>query len=356
MEENLLELIENFKRNKGLFEKYNEASIKNAVILRVLKVLGWDPFNPKEVYPEYSIRDNRVDYALRHNDKNVVFIEVKKASEDLGKYQEQLLKYAFQEGVKLAILTNGISWWFYLPLREGSWEQRKFYTIEIYDQESNKIVKSFVDFLSKDNIISGKAIDNAENIYKSKQRKSLIEETLPKAWQKIITEPDDILVELIAETTERLCGYKPENDTVEQFLKTLVEPSLNLTDTRKLLGQEKMSSVSKKYLQDYTWRSIKSFTFKGRRYPVNTWKDLLVNLLNIIFGDKSEQFDRVFALRGPRKPYFSKNKGDLRAPRRIANSEIYVETNFNANKIVEISKQLLTIFGYQESDLTIEVE
>jgi hypothetical protein len=51
--------------------------------------------------------------------------------------------------VGLAILTNGISWYFYLPLQEGSYEQRNFYTIEIYDQESEEIVKKFEEFLSK---------------------------------------------------------------------------------------------------------------------------------------------------------------------------------------------------------------
>ena len=36
-----------------------------------------------------------------------VFLEVKKIGEDLESYQGQLLMYAFEEGVKLAVLTNG---------------------------------------------------------------------------------------------------------------------------------------------------------------------------------------------------------------------------------------------------------
>jgi len=216
MNEELLNLINDFTKDKRLLS-FDEAATKQAVILRILKVLGWDPFNVDEVYPEYSVGGKRVDYALRYNGRNKVFIEVKKVNEDLEKHQEQLLNYSFQEGVKLAILTNGISWWFYLPLREGSWEQRKFYTIEIYDQKKEDIVRKFEEFLSKENVVSGKAIENAENLYKSRQKQQLIKETLPKAWTKIITEPDELLVELLAEVVERLCGYKPDNEMVEQF-------------------------------------------------------------------------------------------------------------------------------------------
>ena len=102
-------------------------------MLRILSLLGWDIYNIDEVVPECSVGSQRVDYTLRHSNASEVFIEVKKVGEDLEKHQEQLLNYSFREGIKLSILTNGISWRFYLPLHEGSWEQRKFYTIEIYE-------------------------------------------------------------------------------------------------------------------------------------------------------------------------------------------------------------------------------
>ena len=128
MKEKLLQLIQQLKLDKRLVS-FDEASTKQAVILRILSLIGWDTFNIDEVVPEYSIGGKKVDFSLRHSNANKTFIEVKKIGEDLEKHQEQLLNYSFQEGVKLSILTNGITWWFYLPLHEGSWEQRKFYTI-----------------------------------------------------------------------------------------------------------------------------------------------------------------------------------------------------------------------------------
>jgi hypothetical protein len=103
-------LVESLKNDRRIVS-FDEAATKQAIVLRILSMLGWDTFNVDEVTPEYSISGKKVDYSLRVNNANKTFIEVKKTSEDLENYhnQEQLLGYSFQEGVKLAVLTNGIS-------------------------------------------------------------------------------------------------------------------------------------------------------------------------------------------------------------------------------------------------------
>jgi predicted type IV restriction endonuclease len=111
--------------------------------MRILANLGWNPFNINEVKPEYSVAGRRVDYSLRIYDANKVFLEVKKMGEELDRHQDHLLDYSFKEGVKLAVLTNGMTWWFYLPLQEGSWEQRKFFAIDILQQEPAHIADRF---------------------------------------------------------------------------------------------------------------------------------------------------------------------------------------------------------------------
>ena len=345
MNEKLLAFVKEVQKNKQL-NSFNEESTKQGVILRMLASLGWDPFNPNEITPEYSVGGKRVDYALRYNDSNKVFIEVKKIGEELEKHQEQLLNYSFKEGVQLAILTNGISWWFYLPLREGSWEQRKFYTIEIYDQDANDITSKFVDFLSKENVISGEYIINAERVYKSRQKQYLIKETLPKAWDKITKEPDELLVELLAETTEKLCGYKPDSESVERFLKLIT------TKTAPPPIQKPRYRMPYK-TGNYTGRSIDYFEFKGKRYNTNSWKDMLIQVCEIMFVDHRNDFNKVLKLRGSKIPYFTKNKNELRAPERIKGTDIYVETNLSANSIVRRLHQIISLFGYSDKDISI---
>lgn len=355
MNEKLEKLINEYKTTKQLIT-FDEAATKQAVILRILSSLGWDPFNVDEIYPEYSVGGKRVDYALRQNGKNKVFIEVKKINEDLEPHQEQLLNYSFQEGVRLAILTNGISWWFYLPLNEGSWEQRKFYTIEIYDQDSNDITEKFEMFLSKDNVISGRAIINAENIYKSRQKLSLIKDTLPEAWEKLIMEPDELLVELLADTTEKLCGHKPDNEVVEQFLMKINQAIVQRGEEPSNLKRPKKEQryLAKSLVKNYTGKSVVSFIFEGKRYPIQSWKELLIKICKIVLSIHKDQQEKVFNLIGRKRPYFTKNPDELRSPERINDTDIYVETNLSANSIVKLAKSLLTIFGYSNRDLSIE--
>jgi hypothetical protein len=157
MIEKLDTFIENIKRNPDLSE-FDEASTKQAIILPILQMLGWNIFNTNEVKPEFSVEDGRVDYSLRLNDSNEVFVEVKSTSESLEKHEEQLLDYAFREGVELATLTNGITWSLYLPTKKGDWKTRKFYTIDIIQQEPRDAASKFADLLLKTNVLSGTAL------------------------------------------------------------------------------------------------------------------------------------------------------------------------------------------------------
>ena len=222
MHEKMKSIISEIRSNDQIYG-FDESTTKQVVILRLLDAVGWEIFNEKEVTPEYSMAGKRVDYALRLQDANKVFVEVKKISEDLENHQEQLLNYAFQKGVKLAILTNGVAWWFYLPLKEGNWEQRKFYAIDIIQQNIDDIATNFIDFLSRESVKSGKAINTAENIYKGQVKKTEINKNMPNAWNKLISEPDELLVELLGETLEKLCGFRADNSYVEHFLKEYQE-------------------------------------------------------------------------------------------------------------------------------------
>lgn len=218
MIEQLTAFIERLKANPKV-SAYDEAATKQAIILPLLHLLEWDIHNIDEVTPEFSVENRRVDYSLRLNNSNEFFIEVKKPGKGLEDYQEQLLGYSFRQGVELATLTNGMTWWFYLPTKKGDWKARKFYTIDIIQQESNDIASKFVDLLSKNSVQSGKAVQHAESIYKGQLKNNKIEVALPEAWNSITSKPDTLLIDLLAETTEKICGFKPDTEQVKRFLE-----------------------------------------------------------------------------------------------------------------------------------------
>lgn len=279
MQKKLLEFIKSIQKNNSL-NSYDEASTKQAIILPILSFLGWDVFNRNEIFPEYPVGNKglKIDYSLKYNNENKVFIEAKRVKEDLESesHQKQILNYSFQEGVKLAILTNGITWWFYLPLQEKSWKQRKFYTIEISEQNTEEIEQKFNEFLSKENVISGKAIENAINIYKSKQRKKDIEETIPKAWEKIVEEPDKGLVDLIAETTEKLCGYKPKMVEVNNFIKKkMVNRFDNEMGEIGKLEKNRSNIINKTIVRSSISNKTFWFVNVGDRGNTRNWQDCI---------------------------------------------------------------------------------
>ena len=74
-------------------------------------------------------------------------------------------------------------------------------------------------YLSYTQVSSGAAIDAAREDYKNVSRGRQMLSTLPEAWSKLVAEEDELLLELLADKVESLCGFKPDVDTVARFLR-----------------------------------------------------------------------------------------------------------------------------------------
>jgi hypothetical protein len=358
MKENLIKAINEIRSDSSLLIS-DEASIESAIILRLLSLLGWNPFDINQVKPEYTVESKRVDFSLRISGTNKAFIEVKRPNENLEPHQEQLLGYSFKEGVKIAILTNGVTWWFYLPLNEGSWEQRRFFTADFMEQPPESIAERFIALVSKDNIASGKAVKNAEDLYQSRQRKAVLREALPKAWHKLISDPDDLLVDLLIETTEKVSGFRPEIDDVEKFLDGIAHPVLSDSGTPLSPVPPKAYPTARHRVpvlssDGYINKRIVSFTLLGKTHRPRNWKELIVTVSEEMYRRHPTEFDRALMLRGSKMAYFSFQANELSQPSRISDSKYFVETKLNSNSIVRRCHELLSLFGYKDSDLSIE--
>lgn len=365
--QNGLQDFVNTKKQEGNLAKQGEEATKQGLILPMLHHLGWNPFDVQEVFPEYSVQSGRVDYALRVKSLNKVFIEVKKVSEDLDKHQEQLLRYAFTHGVKLAILTNGNVWWFYLPLHEGSWEQRRFYTIDIQSQAVNDITEKFTAFLSKQEVVDGKAIINAENIYNSRQKGEAIKQTLPKAWRKLLSENDDFLSEVVAESVEKLSGYKPDIETVINFLKEISGESLLISTIKKTSKVTSLISVQNSDHQPGTNTQIQSLApvssfaykkpisleFNGVHYKAKSWITLLKTFLQILSETHPNEIHNLSLLTGKKRPYFTTDSSQLRQAAQLLNSNLFFETNLSSNDVVKLINRAAQSMGYSSDSVKI---
>lgn len=108
--------------------------------------------------------------------------------------------------------------------------------------------------------------------------------------------------------------------------------------------------------QDLTGKSIKSFTFKDKKYETKYWKDMLLQLCSAIAELNKDKFDEILTIVGrqSQKPFFSKNPTELKSPNQIEGTDIYAESNLNPGSLLRLSKSVMSKFGYPETDLSIE--
>ena len=196
-----------------------EAQVQLHIIQPILHSLGWpilslDP--TAKVYPQYHIKGidtGIVDYALLSQDKLLVLLEVKKAGVDLSapKVEEQILNYAFKAGVKLALLTNGLQWRFYLPLQGGDWQLRLFDSFSLSDQAA---AERLTLFLSKEAVVNGQALQSALKQHQSTR----VCQAFPAAWNQLLADPSPALLKQLQNSIQQISSYQPETEMVTQLL------------------------------------------------------------------------------------------------------------------------------------------
>lgn len=360
MQEQIKNFITEIKSAKGL-SSYDEATTKQIIIIRILNILGWNIFDAKEIQPEYPVdpqnSNEKVDYALAKDTDNMLFVEAKAVSVDLEDWEEKFCNYCFKNNVVIGVLTNGISWWFYLPRAKGSWYERKFYSINLVQQDIDTIVSKFIDFLAKQNVTDGKAEENARKTFDSKQKNQIIKKSLSSAWNTLISSEDEFFINLFNNILEKISGYRAESEEIAEFLaknrlKLLIldeQPAQISRRTREVQQSIEEKRMSNYVRTGYTGKKIKSFEFNGKRYEVKGWIFMLLKVCEEIGILNRKDIDKLLLLKGRKRPYFTKNANELRVAEKIKGTDIFVETNLSANNIVTLSEDVLSLFGYKDN-------
>jgi hypothetical protein len=215
VKEDLLDIRAGIKARRYV----NEATVSQGIVQRLLNILGWPVYNTEIVAPEYSLGTRRADYALCHPPREpVILIEVKQVGQSKGA-DRQLFEYAFHKGVPMAILTDGQEWNFFLPTEQGNYSERQLYKLDILERDPQQAESSFKRYLEYDAVRSGQAIEAARGDYRNAARRRQAQRTLPDAWAKLIESEDELLMELLSDKVEDLCGVRPDPDAVVAFLR-----------------------------------------------------------------------------------------------------------------------------------------
>ena len=217
LEEHIPDIQSKLRNN----EYPNEQSISQGIVLRLFSALQWPVYDTQSVIPEYSIQGRRVDFALCvPKNKPVIFIEVKQPGNTLGA-DKQLFEYAFHKGVPFAIVTDGKEWHFYLPAEVGNYNERRVYKLDLLERDKQESAYRLERYLLFNNVVNGNALENAREDYKNVSKERQAKANIPIAWEKLLEEKDELLMDVVSEKVESICGFKPTQKQIISYLSTL---------------------------------------------------------------------------------------------------------------------------------------
>jgi len=233
MHEILLDIQQRLRRK----EYKNEEHVRLSLVARVVQALGWDIWNPTEVYTEFKAakkEDNtRVDVALftRDFEDTAIFIECKGVgafATDLAAVERQLRDYNRDHTALFTIITDGRHWRFYFSFTSGEFKDKLFCKFDL-QQDGLEEVAGYLDtFLQRDNITNYSARQKAEAYLMLGKKERAMQDVLPDA-QKIVSLPPfpslpAAMVQLLAAKVLTITPAEAQAFLMGTTLENIAEP------------------------------------------------------------------------------------------------------------------------------------
>ena len=109
----------------------NEMETRRHAIDPIIAALGYESLEHRREGAHLRASGQFVDYLLTAGERKVV-VEAKKLESQLGaKESSQLVGYCAQEGIRWAILTNGLDWHIFDTEVSGNWESKRVARIDL---------------------------------------------------------------------------------------------------------------------------------------------------------------------------------------------------------------------------------
>lgn len=272
----------------------NETDVREAIVNRVLHDLGWDTYNPTVVRREYTVDKRRADYALFVSTNSPsVLIEVKGPNSS-GEGDKQLFEYAFHQGAPFAVLVNGREWSFYLPGEQGNYVERRVQKLDLLERNSKDVASVLERYLRFDRVKSGAAHSDARADYQGAARRRDAEKGIPRAWQELLSEPDSLLIDLVAEKVVSIVGFRPTDEEIETFLLALPRPMATIGFAVQPIGV-KLPEIEG--IKPSQVRRVE-FRIMGQDYAEADAISALIRILKTL-SNRDSQFFSKFAMLAP---------------------------------------------------------
>jgi len=326
----------------------NEETAKIKILLPILNELSWDP-NGQEVLLEHPVggkkAGGKADIALQADGHIRAIIEAKAPGTSLQQHVEQVMIYAYYEGVGICVLSDGLQWWLYHP--QHGHEHGRFAELRLGDQGDpiEQICNDLSTFLGRESLLSGQAVNQATQVLKARQEAAQLGKEIPKIWQGMLDEPDDELIELVVQRVYDKLSLRPSR---EQIIATL--------RNRPVPPKPEAPGIQEPAPPPASIPT--AVVLLGERHPIRLHSDILMTVVEELYKRYPDRFDEtVEPLKFRKWQYVSRDRRRVagKKPKQTP-SGYFVNVILSAERQRRRWTQLLEAFGHQESDLQLLYE
>ena len=212
-------------------EYQNEEHIRLALVCRLLLELGWDIWNPREVnteFPAIPTEDKtKVDIALFAKESlPSIFIEVKavgKIGASLTEVERQVRDYNRNNTALFSVITDGRSWRLYYSQTGGEFHEKCFKECDLLNDDLEDLEQTLSLFFGKENIVSGRAEDQAGKYLQLTNKQKAVQDLLPQARRLVQSPPYPSLPQAIAGLVKQK-GFDLSETEAAELLGRMPEP------------------------------------------------------------------------------------------------------------------------------------
>ncbi len=328
-----------------------EEATKNALVLPLIHMLGYDIFDPTEVVPEFTAdvgikKGEKVDYAVKKDGKIIMLFECKHCGGELSlKHASQLFRYFAVTDARIGVLTNGIIYQFYTDLEAANrMDEKPFLEVSILDLSDVAINE--LQKLSKQSFDVDAIVASAGRLKLTSQIKKLINQQME--------DPTDEFVRFFASkvfdgvlTTARRDSFK---ELVKRSLRQVINERVKERFHSAMTGSAELAELDAKGDDAEVLMETSAEELEGY-YVVKSLLRDLVEPKRIVHRD-TQSYMGILLDDNNRKPlarlHFNRKQKYLgifdesRAEKRIPIS--------NINEIYEHAEELRRVFAFYEAE------